>query len=97
MYVAFDIETGGLDVEVLRERCPAFEPPPPPGVFDPTAVKCGNIGGPTSEKGKAKIEEARKAHDELVKRYRVRSRPGPGHLDAQKSREPVPDRHLLPR
>ena len=69
MYLAFDIETGGLDDEVLRERCPAFEPPPPPGAFDPTAVKCGNIGGPTSEKGKAKIEEARKAHEELVKRY----------------------------
>jgi len=69
MYLAFDIETGGLDDELLRERCPAFEPPPPPGSFDPTTVKCGNIGGPTSEKGKAKIEEARKAHEELVKRY----------------------------
>jgi len=69
MYLAFDIETGGLDDEVLRERLPAFEPPPAPGVFDPATVKCGNIGGPTSEKGKAKIEEARRAHEDLVKRY----------------------------
>ena len=69
MYLAFDIETGGLDDEVLRERLPSFEPPPPPGPFDPAAVKCGNIGGPTSEKGKAKIAEARKAHADLVQRY----------------------------
>jgi hypothetical protein len=69
VYLAFDTETGGLHDDILRERLPAFEPPPAPGVFDPAAVKCGNIGGPTSEKGKAKIEEARKAHEELVKRY----------------------------
>jgi len=67
--IAFDIETGPLPDEQLRPLCPGFVPPPHPGEFDPSAVKCGNIGGPTSEKGKAKIEEARKAHEDLVKRY----------------------------
>ena len=62
----FDIETGPLPEERLRELLPPFDESKVDvvtGEFDPATVKCGNIGGPTSEKGKAKIEEARKAHE----------------------------------
>lgn len=64
----FDIETCPQTDEELRAYCDPFDPKSlgePPGDFDPSSVKCGNIGGPTSEKGKAKIEEARQAHEAL--------------------------------
>jgi DNA polymerase elongation subunit (family B) len=64
----FDIETCPQSDEELRAYCDPFDPKSlgdPPGEFDPSSVKCGNIGGPTSDKGKAKIEEARAAHQAL--------------------------------
>lgn len=67
MTLIFDIETAPLSDSELREYCDPFDPSSigqMPGEFDPSTVKCGNIGGPNSEKGKAKIEEARKLHEE---------------------------------
>ena len=64
----FDIETAPLQIDELMDMCPPFDKTPymNPGEFDPSTVKCGNIGGPDSEKGKAKIAEARKAHEDRV-------------------------------
>ena len=67
--IVFDIETGPLPEDQLRPLCPEFFPPPAPGEFDPDAVKCGNIGGPMSEKGRAKIKDAQAAHKTLVADY----------------------------
>ena len=67
--IVFDIETGPLPEDQLRPLCPEFFPPPAPGEFDPDAVKCGNIGGPMSEKGRAKIKDAQAAHETLVADY----------------------------
>ncbi len=71
MTVAFDIETGALPREKLQQICKPFDPStvPHPGSFNPADVKCGNIGGPDSEKGRAKIEAARTAHAEAVANY----------------------------
>jgi hypothetical protein len=65
-FAVWDIETGPLDDETLAKLCPPFEPPPHPGEFDPTAVKCGNLG---ADKAKAKIEEKRKEHEAAVRDY----------------------------
>jgi uncharacterized protein YprB with RNaseH-like and TPR domain len=67
-FVVFDIETGPLPLERLKEIHPGFDRSSikHPGEFDPSSVKCGNIGGPTSEKGLAKIAEARAAHEKEV-------------------------------
>ena len=54
MSYIFDIETGPLEEEVLRERMPTF---------DPGSVKCGNLKDP--DKIEAKIEGARKEHERL--------------------------------
>lgn len=62
----FDIETGALDDKVLSALCPAFEPPPRPGEFDPASVKCGNLG---ADKAKEKIDKARNEHKLAVENY----------------------------
>ena len=67
--IVFDIETGPLPEETLRGLCPPFEPPEHPGEFDPGTVRCGNIGGPDSEKGQAKIAKARDEHEATVAKY----------------------------
>lgn len=70
-FVVFDIETGPKEMAELRKILPGFDRSSVkhPGEFDPMSVKCGNIGGPTSEKGMAKIAEARAKHAEEVASY----------------------------
>jgi len=62
--IVFDIETGALPDEQLREAFKPPELPPMPGQFNPAAVKLGN----TKDKDKIaeKIEAARQAHDAAV-------------------------------
>jgi hypothetical protein len=74
--LVFDIETGPLDLETVTAFSPVWNPPPPPGEFDPAAVKCGNIGGPDSEKGKAKIAAAKAEHEATVRDYEQLCRDG---------------------
>lgn len=66
-----DIETGPLPDELLRNFLPPFEAPSHPGEFDAAAVKCGNCGGPESEKGKAKIAQAKADHDKAIAEYGI--------------------------
>lgn len=67
--LVFDIETGPLPDDDLKQAVPAFdrESIPRPGVFDPDSVKTGNI------KDQAKIAEkihaARKAYEAEVASY----------------------------
>lgn len=70
-FVVFDIETGPLPMAKLKEIMPGFDRASVkhPGSFDPASVKCGNIGGPTSEKGLAKIADAHKEHSDKVAGY----------------------------
>lgn len=63
--IIFDIETGP-DEERLADFMKPFQSPDPPGEFDPDTVKCGNIGGPESEKGQQKIQAAREKHEAAV-------------------------------
>lgn len=65
--IVFDIETGPLPDEHLRELCPTFEPPAHPGEFDPSAVKYGNLKD--EAKRAAKLEECRIAHAAAVANY----------------------------
>jgi hypothetical protein len=65
--IVFDIETGPLPEENLRELCPPWEPPPNPGTFDPSSVKIGNTKD--ADKIAAKITAARAAHDADVANY----------------------------
>lgn len=62
--IVFDIETGGLSDEILRERMPAVELPPHPGEFRESDVKLGNMKD--AAKIKEKIEAARVAHQRAV-------------------------------
>lgn len=63
----WDIETGPLPEEELKEVYQPFAFDPPPGPFDPASVKLGN----TKQKDliDAKTEEAAKKHDELLRNY----------------------------
>lgn len=72
--IVFDIETGPLPEEQLKRIHPPFDRSSfqHPGEFDPSTVKCGNIGGPESEKGKAKIAEARAKHAEECESFASR-------------------------
>lgn len=65
--LAFDIETGPADEQTIRKLSKPFEPPPPPGDFDPATVKTGNLKDP--DKIMAKVNEARQAHATAVKQY----------------------------
>jgi len=58
----FDIETGPLPEEELRQRV-TFQEPEPPGAFDERSVKCGNLG---PVKAAMKIAEARAEHEARV-------------------------------
>ena len=69
MTLFWDAETASLSEAIIRERTRPFERPTPPGPFDPASVKCGNIGGPDSEKGKAKIEKARTDYEAEVAKF----------------------------
>lgn len=73
----FDIETGPLDLETIKKFAPAFQPPPHPGEFDPAAVKLGNLKD--EARIKAKIDEARAAHQAAVAGYDVQVR----HAEAE--------------
>jgi predicted PolB exonuclease-like 3'-5' exonuclease len=64
--LVFDIETGPLPDDELRECIPAFVPPPHPGKFDPASVKTGNL---KPENAAKKVEEAAAAHAEAVKNH----------------------------
>lgn len=59
MTLFWDVETASLPEDIIRLRTRKFERSAPMGPFDPSTVKCGNIGGPDSEKGKAKIATAK--------------------------------------
>lgn len=59
--LVFDIETGPAPDWELRELSEPFEPVPPPGPFDPTTVRTGNMKDP--EKIQTKIAEAREAYE----------------------------------
>ena len=65
--LVFDLETGPLPEDVIRDRMPPYEPPPPPGEFDPNAVKTGNLVDPA--KIRAKIAGARGEHIDAVAGY----------------------------
>ena len=63
--ITFDVETGALPWEQLVKLCPEFDPVaavPDPGEFDPSAVKVGNLKD--AAKIAAKVDEARKLHDD---------------------------------
>lgn len=86
--IAFDIETGPLDLEQLKQVLPPFDPAslgPPPGEFDPASVKTGNLKD--QAKIDAKIAEAREAHSLAVKRYEESLTTGePAYWQEQQSR-----------
>lgn len=68
--IAFDIETGSLPVERLREILPPFDPAslgPHPGIFKSEAVKVGNLKD--AKKIAEKIELAKAAHDKSIAEY----------------------------
>jgi DNA polymerase III epsilon subunit-like protein len=68
--IAFDIETGPLPIERLREILPPFDPSaigPHPGSFDPSTVKVGNLKD--AKKIAEKIESAELAHNKAVADY----------------------------
>lgn len=68
-YIVFDIETGSLPMDRLREILPAFDPAnvPHPGTFEPKSIKVGNLKD--QAKIDAKIDDARIAHDKSVRNY----------------------------
>jgi len=63
----FDLETGPLPAEMLRDICPPYERPPHPGAFDPAAIKTGNLKDPA--KIREKIAAAEAAHLQAVASY----------------------------
>ncbi len=65
--VIFDIETGPLPLEVLRDIVPAFDPPAHPGEFDPRNVKYGNAK--KDDKRLEILEAAKVKHAEAIERY----------------------------
>lgn len=68
--IAFDIETGPLAIETIKQTVPPFvQSAKHPGEFDPSKVKLGNIKD--ESKIQAKIEEARAKHAELIREYEL--------------------------
>ena len=65
--LAFDIETGPADEEVIRKYMKPCEAPPQPGEFDPASVKYGNTTDPA--KRQAKLEAAKEKHAEAVAKW----------------------------
>jgi hypothetical protein len=65
--IVFDIETGPLpwhEIEKIVEPFDEEKAVPHPGEFDPASVKCGNL---KPENAMAKIDEARRNHEQIVK------------------------------
>jgi hypothetical protein len=68
--IAFDIETGPLELEKIKQVLPPFDPSslgPHPGKFDPSSVKTGNLKD--QAKIDAKIADAQTAHSLAVEKY----------------------------
>ena len=65
--LVFDIETGPLPEDTLRDIMPPFEPPPSPGEFDESTVKLGNLKD--EAKIADKISAARVAHNIAVTKH----------------------------
>jgi hypothetical protein len=68
MTIFFDIETGPLpETELAAQFAERWQPPSPPGEFDPASVKYGN----TKDKDKRaeKLADAQQAHAAAVARY----------------------------
>jgi len=68
--ISFDIETGPLPVERLKEILPPFDPSsigPHPGIFKSESVKLGNLKD--AKKIAEKIDSAQVAHDKAVAEY----------------------------
>ena len=68
-WVSFDIETGPLPDNFLRQLMPEFVPPPEPGEFDESSVKVGNLKD--EAKILAKVLAARQAHAASVLSYQA--------------------------
>jgi len=65
--IVFDCETGPLEKSTVLSRTPDFKQPEPPGEFDPSTVKLGNLKD--EAKIAAKIETEREKHGRLVANY----------------------------
>jgi hypothetical protein len=75
--VIFDIETGSLPIERLKEIMPPFDPNSlgrHPGEFDPANVKLGNLKD--QAKITAKIEDAAIKHAEAVVAFEAKAKTG---------------------
>lgn len=70
--IIFDIETGPLPSEQLRQLCEPFTPPQHPGEFDPATVKTGNLKD--EAKISAKIDDARAKHAQAVAEYEANAK-----------------------
>jgi Predicted 3'-5' exonuclease related to the exonuclease domain of PolB len=72
--IVFDIETGPLEVSVIKRQAKQFRSNlgPPPGKFDPKAVKLGNLKD--EEKIKGKIEAAKAAHKKAVGDHAIKAK-----------------------
>lgn len=65
--IVFDIETGPIQDDELQSMMPPVEMPEHPGVFNPDAVRVGNLKDST--KILEKIAKAREDHEAAVARY----------------------------
>jgi hypothetical protein len=75
--IVFDIETGALPLNRLKEICDPFDPGSlgsHPGEFDPKSVKLGNIKD--QAKIDQKIEDCRLKHLEAVAEYERKAKTG---------------------
>lgn len=68
MSIVFDIETGPLPIDAIKQRLPSFDRSTVkhPGQFDPESVKTGNLG---PEKAAQKIADAKAKHEQAVANY----------------------------
>jgi hypothetical protein len=86
--IAFDIETGPLDLDTIKQVLPSFDPAslgPHPGQFDPASVKTGNMKD--QAKIDAKIADAQAAHALAVEKYeRSLSTAEPAYWDEQQAK-----------
>jgi len=66
--IIFDIETGALPEDQLRAKFDAeYHAPSPPGVFDPSTVKYGQMKDP--DKRAAKLADERAKHEAAVRDF----------------------------
>lgn len=66
-FLVFDFETGPQDDELLKAMLPEFVVPEPPGPFDESLVKLGNLK--KAELIREKIDKAREEHAASVANY----------------------------